>query len=433
LAEGVHEPDAAEARDACDLEADACGGAACGGGLGLGLGPDLGEPGPIALVEGAGADGLERPCALEFVEAVEALVADQPVDELAARAAETLVLGAGPEGSAAMGAGCVAICGLIHHPPIGAGVGRVKGANVDGVRKSVSGPLLAAREGVRFGAFLMGQSREGREGIAGEAHQLGGASAVRVGKDLPVLDHVASGRQCHVYGLGDWVIKVRRRGSLLGLLSGYLVRGAWRLRVEQELGGLVLPFRRLGPVTFLASEAGGARSGRKRRQRVGEALAFPRVGGGDFLDQVVSCGGAGEVAAAIDAQLTLLEGLAERGFYMIDFIMANFVWWGGRLWVSDHGLIVPSEALRYPSPRVTASWFRKKMKADYLRVLGEVLERCEGERWAGDLAAVVADFEGRIEAVAARAFEPGERAGRCQVAFPPELEEQIREVFPGVL
>jgi len=326
----------------------------------------------------------------------------------------------------------VAICGLIHPLPIGAGIVRVKGVNVDVARKSVSVHLLAGQEEVRFWAFLMGQGQEERGRIAAEVQREGSALAVPGRTDLPVLDYVASGRQCHVYGSGDWVIKVRRRGSLLGLLSGYLVRGAWRARVEQELGGLVLPFRRLGPITFLASEAGGARSGRKR-QRVGEALALPRVGEGEFLDRVVSRGGAGEVAAAIDAQLTLLEGLAERGFYMIDFIMANFVWWGGRLWVSDHGLIVPSEALRYPSPRVTANWFRKKMKADYLRVLGEVLERCDGERWAGDLAAVVAGFEGRIEAVAARAAGPGQRAGRCQVAFPPELEEQIRGVFPGAL
>lgn len=245
---------------------------------------------------------------------------------------------------------------------------------------------------------------------------------------LPRLEYLGRGTQSRVFGTGCVAVKVPR-WSPLALLALFLRRERWLPQVERELGGLVLPFRSVGGIRFVAP-AGPGVSAPVREFRPGRALLLPLLPPDAWLDTRFYAARPDEAERLIGRMLDLLEELRERGFCMIDFIMSNFVEFDGRLVVADPGLLVPARlAAWHPTFAISAWQFRHWLGRDYDRLLaGKASEAAPHE--ARRLHAFRAECRRRIAGLGPRA-RPAKRVPprRQPLAFPPFVEQAARRIL----
>ncbi len=251
----------------------------------------------------------------------------------------------------------------------------------------------------------------------------------------PVLEHVGTGAQAHVFGGDGWVVKIRRK-SVLGFLGRMITRRKWERRIRDELGDLILPFVEVRDVEFYAPEissgwqSGEAAGGSTVHYRVGRALVMPRVPAEDFFDRRVSGAEPAELVALLGDFLETLRAVRGRGFYMVDFVMKNFVYWKGALRVADPGLVVPEESLWEPTLKIGSWGFAKGLSRDFLRQIREAQEVARGKD-LDDLRALEDRFEGEIDALRARDAAGERRTDGVGQQFPGEIERRARLELEG--
>ncbi|MDG2122560.1 MAG: hypothetical protein P8J87_02600 [Verrucomicrobiales bacterium] len=192
---------------------------------------------------------------------------------------------------------------------------------------------------------------------------------------LPVLSHLGSGSQYHVFGESGWVIKTPRI-SPLSLISSALRSRRWLHRIQLEVGDLVLPFAEIERVAFRAPvvrtslSEGTAVPNTQHVYRARRALVSPAAKPSDFLDQRFYAAGTATAITLLRQMLDHLEALRSRRFIMLDFIMKNFVFHNRKLLIADPGLIVPAHLTRWhPSFLTTALQFRHFLLRDYRDLL----------------------------------------------------------------
>jgi hypothetical protein len=263
----------------------------------------------------------------------------------------------------------------------------------------------------------------------------------------PPLQYLAGGSQAGLFTLpgAEWVVKCPRL-SLLAVLALYLRLPLRRVRAEVEAsaGGLVLPYTVLRATAFRGVRLRGSWDiarpvpGSLRLYRPRRAILTYRLDPADILEEQLERGTPAQVAAGLEAQLGLLERLADRGFYLLDFVMKNFAWHEGRLVIADVDLILPGRWARNPHFWPAAHFFRRGLLKDYARVIRNALARASGPDAAATTGSNAAreallrlrrDFPRRIHALARRAAladrRPDRGGERRPVQFPVEISRQV--------
>lgn len=244
------------------------------------------------------------------------------------------------------------------------------------------------------------------------------------------LEPIGSGEQGLVYGTERWVVKVRRL-SVFSFLAKWVSRRGWPLEVRDSLGGLVVPFLLLEDVSFEAPKMSGR--GRLVSFRKKHAVARAHYDEQSFLDHRLSLADPAEALALVEEMVELIERVRERGFYMHDFIMRNFVVVDGRLMVADTGLIVPMRSFWEPGMRICAWGFWRGLSKDYQRLLGELLDELEeGDPLREKIASFRTALPGRLKRLRNRPTRSQNAEAPQAIEFDPELEKEIRAALGSV-
>lgn|GEM_PF-2804754 len=200
---------------------------------------------------------------------------------------------------------------------------------------------------------------------------------------LPVLHYLGTGSHSHVFGTGSWAVKIPRR-SLLSGLSLFVRQRRWLHQVASQLGGSVFPFCEIENVAFRAPEVraswntGTPVPGTERIYHARRATVYAHAPEDAFLDHQFYTHNAEEAVAMLRQMLDRLETLQDAGFYMLDFIMKNFVFHKGEILILDPGLLVPTHLTRWqPTFAITSAQFRRWLLADYDRLLAAKEEAAE--------------------------------------------------------
>ncbi|CAN5162622.1 hypothetical protein BH23VER1_BH23VER1_16640 [soil metagenome] len=254
---------------------------------------------------------------------------------------------------------------------------------------------------------------------------------------LPDLVYLGSGSQNHVFGTREYALRVRR-WSLLSTLAAVIRSPRWQGMARESLGGCILPFSELQGVAFTAPilEASPLRrpvrpvAGTRQIYRARRALAHPRVPREAFLDHLYYRADAPEAIRLLREMLDLLDEVACRGFHLFDFIMGNFVEFGGRLVIADPEFVVPRHLVRRsPSLAVTARQFRIHLARDYDLLLANKQD-CAQPGDARDVATFRAEFGQRVSALARR--PPGRSAdGGYPARLPDAIARAVARTFPA--
>ena len=114
-----------------------------------------------------------------------------------------------------------------------------------------------------------------------------------------------------------------------------------------------------------------------------------------------------------------------RGFYMIDFVMKNFVYWKGSLRVADPGLVVPEESLWEPTIKIGSWGFAKGLSRDYLKFIRDAQDEARGKVLA-DLCYLEDHFSDEIDKLRERDLSGAAREDGVGQQFPAEIERRAR-------
>lgn len=256
--------------------------------------------------------------------------------------------------------------------------------------------------------------------------------------EVPSLSHVASGGQSVLFTQpdADWVIKVPRF-SLLSVLALYaeLPARMARDRVRRSLGGLVLPYTVLRGVRFTGVRVRGfwdtARplAGTRKLYRPERTILTRRLLPTDILEEQLERGSPAKVADGLEEMLQLLEAVADRGFFLLDFVMKNFARLDGKLVIADWNLLIPLPWVRNVHFRPVSYCFRKGLLKDYARIIHNALARCgeaDGEA-RRRLEALATEFPRRIHALAGTA--PSQVGESCPVVFPAAITREVNHLL----
>ena len=244
---------------------------------------------------------------------------------------------------------------------------------------------------------------------------------------MPVLKHLGTGAQAHVFGQDNWVVKVRRK-SVLGFIGRVVSKRKWQERVRDELGDLVLPFMEVEDVEFFAPpvssgwQSGKAIEGGEQYYQVDRALIMPMADPRDFLDSCVYAASPAELLDLLGDLLTTLKAVRSRGFYMVDFVMKNFVYWKGALRVADPGMVIPEESMWEPTIKIGSWGFAKGLIRDYLKFVRKAQEESSGPVFRR-LCDLEETFGEEIDSLRARDSDGAERTIGIGQQFPADVEE----------
>jgi hypothetical protein len=249
---------------------------------------------------------------------------------------------------------------------------------------------------------------------------------------------VASGGQSVLFTQpdADWVIKVPRF-SLLSVLALYAELPARMARgqVKRSLGGLVLPYTVLRGVKFSGVRVRGfwdtARPlpGTRKLYHPQRAILTRRLMPRDILEEQLERGSPAKVADGLEEMLDLLENVADRGFFLLDFVMKNFARLDGKLVIADWNLLIPLPWVRHPHFRPVSYGFRKGLLKDYARIIRNALARC-GEADSGTrrrLETLATEFPRRITALPT--LVPSQADESCPVVFPAAITREVHSLL----
>jgi hypothetical protein len=219
--------------------------------------------------------------------------------------------------------------------------------------------------------------------------------------------YLTSGGQCHIYASGPWVLKIPRI-SPYSLLTKLIIPKAWQRKTQGPVAAYLLPEKATGPLT-LCLESRGLTKSRKEKsgqffhKKIAKAYLTQRIPRSQFLLQQFYRSRDWQCVELLRSQLAVLEALAGHGWYLVDFILANFAFHQGRLVITDTDLLVPGSTLWQPSLAVTSWSFRKFLTKDYRRLLLRKKERSKNPLAAAGITEFITEYTDRIAALPGKA------------------------------